>query len=485
MNKIGVHLHGPTQEPDALYSVGFGCYTILDIDVEHYIADLLHHTDQPLILLRTYHPNVLSINPQTWAEHGARELARWAPAITHITPGNELNLASEGGGPTQADLARADKWLQDWSYYMRRLCPWASLHWPALSPPTWLDEAAALETMRTSITMFDVIDVHCYWQPSNTGITPLTEMAAFLRYDRIHRILSDRQLFISEFNRIFGPDDDKVAQEYRFFYEKVQQDPYVIGATSFVWSSPDPGFAQFSWVNNPRIAEAIRAIPKTTHQEGDPMPDGAPINVPQNIELAIVRYANQVNLPPELIGAICYQESGFNPEAIGDNGHSVGLMQLHDQGAGAGLTTAQRMDIETNLRVGTTYLKHVVVATESLEGGISAYNQGLGGWQAHGTQANSSYVNAVLTIMARFTRDGTFADPTADTPKPLPRQDSEEIGGHTIAFAFLKEYNRRGRVDGDPNGKAAYCGDNCIQSFKSGAVFVWAGGHIHILEETV
>ena len=47
--------------------------------------------------------------------------------------------------------------------------------------------------------------------------------------------------------------------------------------------------------------------------------------------------------------ATAYQESGFNPRAVGDSGHSVGLFQLHDQGEGAGMGES-RYDPETNAR---------------------------------------------------------------------------------------------------------------------------------------
>ena len=40
-------------------------------------------------------------------------------------------------------------------------------------------------------------------------------------------------------------------------------------------------------------------------------------------------------------------ESGLNPDAVGDSGHSVGVFQLHDQGGGHGMTHAQRSDVAT------------------------------------------------------------------------------------------------------------------------------------------
>jgi hypothetical protein len=45
-----------------------------------------------------------------------------------------------------------------------------------------------------------------------------------------------------------------------------------------------------------------------------------------------------------------YAESGFNPAAVGDKGASVGLFQLHERGAGAGMTVEQRKDPVANTR---------------------------------------------------------------------------------------------------------------------------------------
>lgn len=43
------------------------------------------------------------------------------------------------------------------------------------------------------------------------------------------------------------------------------------------------------------------------------------------------------NVPPLFLKAVMLAESGGRPDAIGDQGHSVGLFQLHDQGYGAGM----------------------------------------------------------------------------------------------------------------------------------------------------
>lgn len=48
-------------------------------------------------------------------------------------------------------------------------------------------------------------------------------------------------------------------------------------------------------------------------------------------------------------------ESGWNPNAVGDSGHAIGLLQLHDAGLGRGMTRDERLDPETNLRRGIDY----------------------------------------------------------------------------------------------------------------------------------
>jgi hypothetical protein len=55
-------------------------------------------------------------------------------------------------------------------------------------------------------------------------------------------------------------------------------------------------------------------------------------------------YGRAYGVPADYILALIKTESNGNPQAIGDNGHSVGLFQLHDQGVGHGLSVEQRMD---------------------------------------------------------------------------------------------------------------------------------------------
>lgn len=52
---------------------------------------------------------------------------------------------------------------------------------------------------------------------------------------------------------------------------------------------------------------------------------------PQTISEKIDYYANLYKVNPLLMRGIVMCESSMNPNAIGDNGHSRGLVQIHDR----------------------------------------------------------------------------------------------------------------------------------------------------------
>jgi hypothetical protein len=84
-----------------------------------------------------------------------------------------------------------------------------------------------------------------------------------------------------------------------------------------------------------------------------PAPTGA-------VLAAIQAAAAKTGVPLALAEAIAYTESGYNPNAIGDSGQSVGLYQLNSSGEGAGMTVVAREDPYQNAlialsRVGSIY----------------------------------------------------------------------------------------------------------------------------------
>lgn len=72
------------------------------------------------------------------------------------------------------------------------------------------------------------------------------------------------------------------------------------------------------------------------------------------------------------------KESGWRYDAVGDNGHSIGLTQLHDQGMGSGLTVEQREDPEINLRTAISAHVRYIQRYGSVEAALVSHNAGGG-----------------------------------------------------------------------------------------------------------
>jgi soluble lytic murein transglycosylase-like protein len=68
---------------------------------------------------------------------------------------------------------------------------------------------------------------------------------------------------------------------------------------------------------------------------------------PNQWDALLNRLGQKYNVPPTFLKAVMLSESGGQPDAVGDQGHSVGLFQLNDQGYGAGMGDA-RFDPATN-----------------------------------------------------------------------------------------------------------------------------------------
>lgn len=96
-----------------------------------------------------------------------------------------------------------------------------------------------------------------------------------------------------------------------------------------------------------------------------------------------------------LVSGIITRESGGNPNAIGDNGCSYGLMQLNTcagwlPGFGPGQDNSMLLDPTTNINYGCQYLNTLLNQYQNVAQAISAYNAG------SPTTANAGYVSAVL-----------------------------------------------------------------------------------------
>ena len=142
--------------------------------------------------------------------------------------------------------------------------------------------------------------------------------------------------------------------------------------------------------------------------------------------------------PALILGVIAHESAGtFNPAIVGDDGASIGLMQVQPQAAadaGYPVTVEQLKDAETNIYAGTAYLaKQIDRANGDVNAGLSAYN---GGWRpslgfgavlpATGKFKNQAYVDSVQSKADYFraqvpppvTDTGSVDDGTDQAPPP-------------------------------------------------------------------
>lgn len=89
---------------------------------------------------------------------------------------------------------------------------------------------------------------------------------------------------------------------------------------------------------------------------------------------------NQVSL--ELVLAVIEKESQYNPDAIGDNGNALGLMQIQPrwhQARMERLGVTDLLDPYQNVRVGIDYLAECLRENETLDEALTVYNAGASG----------------------------------------------------------------------------------------------------------
>jgi soluble lytic murein transglycosylase len=128
----------------------------------------------------------------------------------------------------------------------------------------------------------------------------------------------------------------------------------------------------------------------------------------------IVRgHADNYRLEPELLAAVIYTESKFDPDAESPSG-AIGLMQLLPETAagiaertgGSRFETADLYDPELNVRYGSWYLRHLLDKYDGdLRKALAAYNGGQGnvdrGIQYAETKA---YVDRVRELSEKYRR---------------------------------------------------------------------------------
>ena len=156
-----------------------------------------------------------------------------------------------------------------------------------------------------------------------------------------------------------------------------------------------------------------RAEPATVTQAEEPAapevpkePERTYYDVPltEDLQDVIIDTAGGRGVDPALVLAVIEKESGYNPDASGDNGRSQGLMQIwrsfHEKRMEK-LGAANLYDPRDNVIVGIDILAEKLDKYEDIEKALIAYNAGDAGAKKHyfskGIYSNR-YSRAVLKI---------------------------------------------------------------------------------------
>lgn len=193
-------------------------------------------------------------------------------------------------------------------------------------------------------------------------------------------------------------------------------------------------------------AKARKASPSITANNVTPVRQSQPSvstpSIPTNtnardMQSMIFGIAKEEGVDPALALSVAQIESGFNPSAVGDNGNSFGLFQIHrpshpDYKGGT--------DPEANARYGIRLLKRLLDANNgSVNKAIWAYNAGQGNVNKGIMPATTkNYLNKVAQLAPQYRQSGI-----TETP-PMSQQNREIIQ----SMAPSTQSQGQGRIDG-------------------------------------
>lgn len=147
-----------------------------------------------------------------------------------------------------------------------------------------------------------------------------------------------------------------------------------------------------------------RAEPVAVPQAEEPERTYYDVPLTKDLQDIIIDASEKRDVDPALVLAVIEKESGYNPDASGDNGRSQGLMQiwrsLHEKKMKK-LGVANLYDPRDNVLVGIDILAEKLEKYEDAEKALIAYNAGDAGAKKHYFSKgiySSSYSRAVIKI---------------------------------------------------------------------------------------
>lgn len=128
----------------------------------------------------------------------------------------------------------------------------------------------------------------------------------------------------------------------------------------------------------PVVAEVDTSNFTEVCEEPNTAPELWAVPLEEELQLHIADLCEEYHIQPELVLAVIEQESQYNPEAIGDSGNSLGLMQIQPYWHGKRMQQLgcdDLLDPYQNVTVGIDILAEKL-AKGSTEWALMAYNGG-------------------------------------------------------------------------------------------------------------
>jgi len=209
-------------------------------------------------------------------------------------------------------------------------------------------------------------------------------------------------------------------------------------------------------------------------------------DIPTLIKARAYAYATQQGMDDararafaDVAAAIAYSESRFDPAAIGDNGASAGLFQLHERGRGQGMTVAQRQDPETNIarslpELFGAFVQTGAVATPQAVAEVSRIAQRplASAWQA--AVQRGEFANALRVAQGAGGGAGSTIAPvtgTADAARTTGSRPAVAVNPTPVQGGITSRFGEPFPLD---SGKT-YQGQ-AYQNFNSGVDYGVSGG---------
>lgn len=117
-----------------------------------------------------------------------------------------------------------------------------------------------------------------------------------------------------------------------------------------------------------------------------PEPETWDVPLEKDLQLFIASLCEEVSIDPELVLAMIEQESQWNPEAVGDGGNSLGLMQVQPRWHSGRMEKLDCTDLFNpyeNVTVAIDILAEKMAKYDTIGEALTAYNAGDSGAYKH------------------------------------------------------------------------------------------------------